>query len=63
MKGPHTMTIVVFQAVDGRWTYCPAIHVGSPAFNMDGEFDTAEQAEAHARANPTARGCDIEVRR
>lgn len=46
-----TVTIQVFQARDDRWAYAP-VHVRhDPAFCMEGDFDTGEQALAAARAD------------
>jgi hypothetical protein len=50
---PFPVTIIVFQAHDGRFTYCPIQVRHDRAFNWNGQFDTEAQAIEKATADRT----------
>ncbi len=43
--------IIIFKAGDGRWAYSPNHARGTPAFNLEGQFDTAELALEAVKAD------------
>ena len=51
----------VFKAKDGRWTYCPDTVRTWPSFNLQGEYDTAQQAREAVAKDPTCTGLAVKV--
>ena len=53
--------IHVFKAADGKWTYCPGTVRHWPSFNLEGEFQTAQQAREAVAKDPTCTGLAVKV--
>jgi len=53
--------IHIFKAKDGRWTYCPDTVRNWPSFNLEGEFDSQQQAIEALKRDRTCYGVPVKV--
>ena len=53
--------IHIFKAQDGRWTYCPDAVRHWPAFNLEGEFDSREEAIEAVNRDSSCEGIPVKL--
>lgn len=53
--------IVIFKAKDGRWAYCPEAVRRWPAFSLEGQFASAQQARDAVARDKTCAGLKVKI--